>query len=273
MTLGLIAGQGRFPIEAAQSARRNGKSVVAVAFHDLFDPDLEKEVDDFHLIYLGELGKLLGILHEGGCESVLLAGKIPKTVLFQNLASLKLDARALALAAQLKDQLDDSVLGLFAGALAEEGFSVLEQADACPELIAEPGTIGSHTPDDEQRADIAFAWPIAKALGGLDVGQTVVVHKKAVLALEAIEGTDEAIRRGGALGGRGACVVKVAKPSQDPRFDVPAVGPQTLQVAQEAGISVIAVEAGKTLLLDREALIAEADRSGIAMVGVHEGEV
>ena len=212
-------------------------------------------------------------MHTSGCERVLLAGKIPKTVLFQNVVALQLDARALALAARLKDNLDDSVLGLFAGALAEEGFTVLEQGEACPELMAGAGPLGAVAPTDEQRADIAFAWPIAKALGGLDVGQTVVVLRKAVLALEAIEGTDEAIRRGAALGGPGACVVKVAKPSQDPRFDVPVVGPDTLRVAKEVGVSAVAVEAGKTLVLERDTLIREADRHGIAILGVLDGEV
>lgn len=142
------------------------------------------------------------------------------------------------------------------------------QAELAPELWAGEGTLGRVEPTPEQLADVAFGWPVAKALGEVDVGQTVVVKGRAVLAVEAIEGTDAAIRRGCALGEEGACVVKVAKPGQDPRFDVPAIGLATIRSLVEGKASLLAVEAGRTVVLEREALLREADARGIAVVGV-----
>ncbi len=197
-----------------------------------------------------------------------MAGKVVKTQLFGDLGSLRPDARALQLIAGLASRNDDSILTALADTLGAEGITLLSQSALVPELLAGEGTLGGVVPTAQQRAEIAFGWPVAKALGGVDVGQTVVVRERAVLALEAIEGTDAAIERGAALGGPGACVIKVAKPRQDPRFDVPAVGLRTLAVMAAGRCAVLAVEAGCTLLLDREALVAEADRHGIALVGV-----
>ena len=269
--IGLIAGQGHYPIEAAASIRKNGSRVVAVAFHDLSDPQIEAAADEGHRIYLGQLATLFDILQKAGCQQLLLAGKVPKTFLYRDMSALRPDAKTFELIGKLGDLKDDSVLGAFAHALEAEGFSLLEQCATCPDLVAETGVLGGVPVDDEQRADIRFGWPIVKRLGESDVGQTVVVRKKAVMALEAIEGTDAAIRRGGELGGPGGCVIKAAKPSQDPRFDVPAVGLETLLSAAEVGIRTIAVEAGATLLIQRDAFLQEADRHDVAVVGVDEG--
>jgi DUF1009 family protein len=182
------------------------------------------------------------------------------------------DARALALLQGLADRTDDSMLGTLADAILQEGFRLRGQAELAPHLLAERGQLGAVSPTAEQRRDVAFGWPIAKALGALDVGQSVIVQDRAVLALEAVEGTDAAITRGCSLGekGRGSCVVKVAKPSQDPRFDVPTVGPNTLRSMLAAGADVLAVEAGRTIVLEREQLVREADSHGVAVLGLDQ---
>jgi hypothetical protein len=156
-------------------------------------------------------------------------------------------------------------------AIASEGIEFPPQTDLLPELFGGEGVLGGATPGPEQWADVGFAWPVAKAIGGLDIGQSVVVKDRAVMAVEAIEGTDEAIARGAALAGPGCCVVKVAKPSQDPRFDLPTVGLDTLQALVEARAAVFAFEAGRTVLLDPDAVTAAADEHGIAVVGIGPG--
>jgi DUF1009 family protein len=266
--VGLIAGLGRFPLELASAARRRGHRIAAVGFAGLADPGLGARVDVWETLPLGQIARLLEVLRREGVRQVVLAGKVPKRVLFEAGGRLEPDARAVALLRELRDRKDDSILLAVAELLEAEGFELLAQAELAPELLAPEGVLGAVAPTAAQRADVVFAWPIAKALGALDVGQTVVVEGRAVLALEAIEGTDEAIRRGCALGRGGACVVKVAKPGQDPRFDVPAVGLDTLRALRQGGAGLLAVEAGATLLLERAALVAEADGAGIALLGV-----
>jgi DUF1009 family protein len=269
-TVGLIAGFGRFPLEVARGARRNGHRVAAVALRGLSDPALEAEVDRLTWLYLGEMDRLFAFFRDAGVDKVVMAGKVPKTLMWKEPSAFRPDARALALLRNLADRKDDSILGTVASAIEEEGFPLLGQADLSPQLWAPEGPIGGIPPTEDQRRDIAFGWPIAKAIGRLDIGQTVVVRGRAVLALEAIEGTDAAIRRGCALGEKGASVVKVAKPNQDPRFDVPTVGPGTLAILIECGAGALAVEAGQTLILDREAVARGADEHGISIVGVDD---
>ncbi len=267
-TVGLIAGLGRFPLEVARGARRRGHRVAAVALRELSDPALEAEVDALAWVYLGELNRMFAFLREAGVEQVVMAGKVPKTLLWNDASVFRPDARALALMQGLADRKDDSILGSVAQAIEEEGFPLLGQLDLAPELWAPEGLIGRTALGPGPRRDIAFGWPIAKALGELDIGQTVVVRGGAVLALEAIEGTDAAIRRGCALGERGASVVKVAKPKQDPRFDVPTIGPDTLATLIECGAGALAVEAGRTVILERDAVARDADLHGISIVGI-----
>jgi len=271
--LGLIAGRGRLPVDIARAARLRGLAVAAIAFEGDTDPGLEAEVDRITWLRLGELERLLSALRAAGARDVVMAGKILKTNLYGDLASLKPDARALALIAGLRDRSDDAILGAIADVLASEGLVLRPQAELIPELCAEVGVLGAVPPGDAQRRDAAFGWRIAKALGQVDVGQTVVVRDRAVMALEAIEGTDAAIRRGAALGGPGVTVVKVAKPRQDPRFDLPAIGPDTLEVLAQAKAAALAVEAGRTLVVDRARVVEIADASGIALFGIAgEGE-
>ncbi len=271
--VGLIAGLGQLPVEIARSVRRSGRSVVAAALRELADPDLARDVDRMSWVYLGALQETVSLFHESGVRDVVWAGKVPKTFLWRRREAVRPDQRALAVLSALRDRKDDSLLGALARAIEEEGFALRGQGELVPELWAREGTLGGVAPRDAQMADVAFGWPIAKAIGALDVGQTVVVRGGAVLALEAIEGTDETIRRGCSLGEPGACVVKVAKPGQDPRFDVPAVGLDTVRVLAECGASTLAVEACRTLVIQREAMLAEADARGIALVGVCEEDL
>lgn len=266
--LGLIAGRGRLPLAIAIAARRRGLGVAAVAFHGDTDPGLSAHVDRITWVHLGELGALLRALHDAQARDVVMAGKILKTSLYGDLASLRPDARAIALFAGLEDRSDDAILGAIADTLASEGLVLRPQSELVPELLAGSGAIGSVAASDTQRRDAAFGWRIAKALGAVDVGQTVVVRDRAVMALEAIEGTDAAILRGASLGGPGVTVVKVAKPRQDPRFDLPAIGPDTVEVLIEAKAGALAVEAGRTLVVDREQMVALADAHGIALFGI-----
>jgi DUF1009 family protein len=269
-TLGLVAGSGRLPAELAASARQAGWRVVAVGLVELADPELAKHVDAFEWAHVLDFGRLFDVLRAAGARDVVLAGKVPKTFLWERKDALRPDARALASLAQLRDRKDDSLLGAAVQLIEAEGLRVRSQLELAPGLCAPTGPFGKLRPTRAQEEDVAFAWPIAKTLGALDIGQSVVVQGKAVLALEAVEGTDRAIERAIQLAdpSRGVVVVKVAKPNQDPRFDVPTVGLDTLRTLAKAGSGALAVEAGATLVLDRAELVAEADAAGIALLGV-----
>jgi len=270
--LALVAGAGRLPHWIARSARAQGRRVHAIGLHGLADPSLGAEVDRCEWRHLGELEEILDALGRSGAREVALAGKTPKALLWQQRDRLRIDARARALLAGLASRNDDALLGAIAELLEKQGFALASQLELAAELVAPEGLIAGRALNDAEVQDVAFGFPIARALGGLDVGQSVVVQNRAVLALEAIEGTDAMIARG--LGfaerGRPACAVKVAKPNQDPRFDVPAIGADTVRALAAGGGSALAVEAGRTLVLDRDELAREAERAGIAVVGVSE---
>jgi len=248
--------------------------VGAVALEGLAAHEIERDVDACEWLHLGEFARMLETLARSGAREVVLAGKVPKAFIWQRRELVKPDAKALAMLASLKDRADDSLLGAIAQLLSVEGFALASQLEVAPELVAPPGHIAGRAPSDAEWGDVAFGFPIARALGGLDVGQSVVVQSRAVLALEAIEGTDAAIARGLTFAERGkpVCVVKVSKPAQDARFDVPAVGPDTVRALAAGGGGTLAVEARRTLLLGRAELAAEAERAGVAVVGVCESE-
>lgn len=266
--LGLIAGIGRFPFEVARAARRRGDHVLAAAIRGLTEPALEAEVDRLRWFHLGELSELLGIFREAGVEDAVMAGKVPKDFLLRDPGSLRLDALARRVLSGLADRRDDSLLGAFADVLESGGVTLHGQSALTPELLVEEGVAGAHAPDEALCADLAFAWPIAKAVAGLDIGQSIVVKDRAVLAIEAIEGTDAALARGAELGGAGALLVKVAKPCQDLRFDVPVIGLDTIAALCAAGAAGIAVEAGETVFLQREEAMERADAAGLVVIGV-----
>jgi DUF1009 family protein len=269
-TVALIAGLGDFPLEVAAGARRHGIRVVAVGLRELAPQAIEDAVDRCVWLYLGEMEKLFATLREERVERVLMAGKVPKTFLWERPDALRPDATAMALLKNVPDRKDDSLLGAVADVIEGEGFRILSQAELTPELLAPTGSFAGREPLGEELADVTFGWPVAKTLGGLDIGQSVVVQDRAVLALEAVEGTDLAIRRGCGLAeeGKPISVIKVAKPSQDLRFDVPLVGTDTIRTMAEAGATLLAIEAGITVVLDRQGLVRAADEAGIAVVGV-----
>jgi DUF1009 family protein len=265
--LGLIAGRGGLPLAIARSARARGRPVAVVAYRNETDPRIEGEAAAVTWLLPGQIGAALASLRSAGVREAVLAGGVAKGSLVRGAEALRLDGDARALLARLADRRDGSILGAIADYLADGGIRLLPQAELVPELIAAPGPLCGKPLEGAQLRDIAFAWPIARAVADLDVGQTVIVKDGAVLAVEAIEGTDAAIRRAAGFG-PGATVVKVARPQQDPRFDLPTVGPETIAVLAEARAAALAVEAGATLVLEREATVAAAVAAGIAVLGV-----
>ncbi len=264
-TIGLIAGNGTFPLAFARAAKQKGLHVIAVAHEGETLPELEQLVDAIFWVKVGQLGKLIKIFKEQRVTDVLMAGGIKKTRLFGGAAP---DMRGIALLARMVHKKDDSLLRAVAEELESEGITVRESTLYLDNLLAPSGVLTRRKPSKDEQRDIEFGWQIAMEIGRLDIGQTVVVKNQAVLAVEAIEGTDEAIRRGGRLCGEGAVVVKVCKPQQDLRFDLPALGAQTIQTMREVKAACLAVEAGKTIILDRDAVIDGADRAGIAIAVV-----
>jgi len=270
--LGLIAGQGLFPLEVARMAQKRGVRVACVALRDQTRPEIETCVEQITWIHPGEIGAGLAAFRAAEVHDVVMAGKVTKADLFQNPDGLKMDERATGLLGELDDRKDDTILGKLADFLGALGLNLLPQYALTPELLVGAGVLSTNAPDAAQQADIAFGFPIAKTIGDLDIGQTVVVKDRAVIAVEAIEGTDATIRRAGGIAA-GACVVKVEKPSQDPRFDVPTIGPDTIAVLAEAKVAVLAFEAEKTVVLDRETVVREADAHGIVLVGVDPASI
>ncbi len=261
--IGLVAGSGRFPVLFAQAAARSGRRVIAAAHEGETDPELELHVERIAWVKLGQLGRIAEVLRAGGCAEAVFCGGIRKVRLFD----LRPDWLGVKVLAGLRSFGDDAALRAIAEALDQHGVRVVSPLPLVPGLLAPEGPLGRRTMTAEQRADVEAGFKVARALGALDVGQTVVIKRGVVLAVEAVEGTDACIARGGALA-EGAVVVKAFKPRQDPRFDVPAVGPDTIAAMESARCVALAVEAGKAVVLDRDALAAAADRAGIAVEGV-----
>lgn len=264
--LGLIAGNGELPKAVAEEARTKGYEVIAVGLEPLAENDLASVVDKITWINVGKLGRLISFLKKAGVKEAVMAGKVPKSLLYKSRISP--DLRAMKLLFSLKDRSDDSILLALAKELKKEGITLLNTTDFTSSLLTPEGVLTEEGPSDKEWKDIAFGWKIAKEIGRLDIGQTVVIRNQAVMAIEAIEGTDEAIRRGGTLAGGGAVVIKVSKPQQDMRFDVPVVGPDTLSAMHTVKARVLAVEAGKSIILSRKKLLQKARESGIVIVGV-----
>jgi hypothetical protein len=267
-TLGLIAGSGRLPFEVAEGARERGLRVAILALEGNTDPSIETRADRFTEIAVGEFDKLLAFFRREGATEVILAGAVAKPELLRDPSRLRLDARAIALLATLRGRGDDALLRAVAGALESEGLPVVDSTKYLQGRLTPPGRIAGPEPGPELRLDLALGLRVALGLGAHDVGQSAVVKRGAVLAVEAIEGTDAAIRRGAELGGRGATVVKAAKPKQDLRFDVPVIGPDTVELAAACGIAAIGLEAGRTLVLERPRSAALAQAAGISLVGI-----
>jgi hypothetical protein len=262
--IGLIAGYGHFPLELAETLRAQGREVHVVAAREETFPEIEELSASTCWLHVGQIGGMIKAFKRAGVEQVVMAGKVRKLHLFRN---FRPDLTAMKGLLRLKDRRDDSILNTIADLLAEAGLTLIDQTRYAGEMLAGDGHLAG--PVAKKRdADIAFGFEQARGIAALDIGQTVIVQDQAVLAVEAIEGTDEAIRRGGALGSGQAVVVKVAKPQQDLRFDVPAVGPDTLAVMHASGCTLLAVEAGKTLMIERRRLLQQAGEYGIAVYGV-----
>jgi len=262
--VGLIAGVGRLPVEFARAASGMGVTVIAVGIVPGVDAELTGVAAKTYHLSVGELTKIIAVLKEEGVSQITMLGKVTKELMFSG--QVVPDARMQRLLAGLQDRSDDAVMLAFVRELASEGIGVLDQTALLSALMPAAGTLSRREPTEAEKVDMEFGFAIAKQIGGLDIGQTVVVKNAAVMAVEAIEGTDACIKRGAALGGGGVTVAKAAKPGQDSRFDVPSVGPDTLQAMIDSGAVALVIEAGKTLLVDRGKTIALADEHGIVIV-------
>lgn len=262
--LGVLAGRGELPVEVVREAVRRGEKPVAVALVPGTAPELALEAASFHEVPFCHLERIIDTLRGEGVGRAVLIGKVAKGLLFQ----VTPDERMLRLLSRLRDRNDDTLLEALVLELAAAGVETLREDEYLAHLLAPAGHVAGRVPDQREWSDIRYGFSRAKEIAGLDLGQTVVVKDGAVLAVEAIEGTDACLRRGGQLGRGGAVAVKVAKPQQDPRFDVPTVGPETLTAMAESGVGCLAVEAGVSFLVGRERFCRLAEEAGLAVVGV-----
>ena len=261
--LGIIAGNGVYPRLLADGARRAGvEKIVAAAFTGETDPTLEQHVDLVEWMRVGQLGRLLKFFRSQGIQHAIMAGQIaPK-----NLFDLRPDLKALMLLGKLKERNAESIFAAIADELAKIEVDLLPATTFLEDSLASLGLIAGPKLSPRQEHDVELGWNAAKEIAGLDIGQTIIIKNGTIVAVEAFEGTNEAIKRGGTLAREDAVMIKVSKPSQDMRFDVPVIGVETVRIAAESRVRVIAVEAGKTLLLERDAVIALANSSKISVV-------
>ena len=271
-TLGLLAGIGHLPVDVAQSAKKLGYKVVAIAVVPETDPELPENVDVFYTINVGKVGKILRTLKQNGVKNVTMIGKVTKEVLYKTGVVIP-DLTTIRVLASLPDRKDDTIMNAIVKLIEDAGMHVMDQTVLVRALLPEPGVLTKRKPAEQEWKDMQFGFRMAKELGRLDIGQTVVVKNQAVMALEAIEGTDACILRGGFLGKGGVIVAKTAKPAQDNRFDIPSVGTTTLTSMIHAGATGIVIEAGRTLLVDRKRTLAMADEKGITIVSMSESEL
>lgn len=275
--IGLLAGAGRFPIVFAEAARALGIPVCCVGVEGMADPELEGKCDRYYPCGLARIGKAIRVFKRNGVRDAVMAGKIEKVVLFHPYRMFRLlpDWRTLHLffTYAAKDKKDDTLLMAVIREFERDQIQFRSALDLCPNLLVKHGFLTRKKPSPQQWKDIQFGWQIAKEMGRLDIGQSIIVKEQAVIAVEAIEGTDRAILRGGELCRQGGfTVVKVAKPQQDMRFDVPTIGVKTIQTMAQSGGKVLAIEADKTILLDEEEVLKLADKVGISVVALHAEE-
>jgi UDP-2,3-diacylglucosamine hydrolase len=271
--IGLLAGSGRFPILFAQAARRQGIRVACVAIKYEAPVELRSLCDSFQIVGIAKLGGMIRTFRRQGVEQIVMAGKVTKNVMYTPWRVLQLcpDLRMIQwwYRGKRADNRDDSLLLSIIGEFERDGMTFASALDYCPELLVKDGILTRRAPTPAEHNDIEFGWKLAKEMGRLDVGQSVAVKEKAALAVEAIEGTDRCIERAGQLCRAGGWVlVKVAKPQQDMRFDVPTIGVTTIENLHKARARVLAIEAGRTILLDQPEVIALADRYGLSIVAM-----
>lgn len=276
--VGLLAGAGRFPVLFAEAARRQNLDVACVGIRDLADPVLRELCASYDEVGLTKLGRMIRTFKRRGAREIVMAGKVHKSVMYTPLRIVRLmpDLRMIAMwhRSKRRDNRDDSIL---LGVIAEferDGMTFESALDYCPELLVKRGVLTKRPPTAAERADIAFGWELAKEMGRLDVGQSVAVKERAAIAVEAIEGTDRCVARAGELCRSGGwTLVKVAKPNQDMRFDVPTIGVDTVRNVHAARGRVIAIEAGMTIVVDQEEVIRLADELGVTIVALDSSDV
>lgn len=266
--IGLIAGSGQFPLIFARKAKEKGYQVYAVAYVNEADPELANHVEAIEWLHLGQVKRLIRFLKSHKVSAAVMMGAIRKTRMFTD---VKPDMKAIALIAGMKHTHDDALLRAFAQTLEKDGVPVASATFLVPELLAPEGCWTKQKPNRSEQSDINIGLKLAREIGRLDIGQCLVMGSGTVLAVEAIEGTDAAIRRGAELGDGNAVVIKICKPNQDERFDVPAIGAGTIQTMIEAGATVLAVEAGRAVVFDKEEMIQLANKAGIAIVACPPG--
>ena len=260
---GLIAGNGDFPFLVLEGARSRGIEMAVIAIREEASPALEREAKRLHWISLGELSRGIELLHREGVKHAVMAGQVKHNKIF---SSIRPDWRLAKLLLSLPSKNTDSLIGAIARVLQDEGIELIDSTRFLGPLLPQEGVLTQRSPDQTETADIEYGRKIARQIAGLDLGQTVVVRDRACVAIEAMEGTDETIERAARItGGHRLVVVKVSKPRQDMRFDVPVVGPKTIEVMRQSNATALAIDAGRTLLFDRDVLIHAADAAGIAI--------
>ena len=271
MRLGLIAGNGRFPFLVLDAARAQGHDVTVIAAKEETFPELNeaaaKAHAEIHWISLGQLGLCIKLLEKAGATHAVMAGQVKHAKIFS--AGIIPDVTLLSLLTRIRSRNTDGLIGAVADVLRDHGIELLDSTALLTPLLARPGVLTDRVPTEDERKDFEFGYRIADAIAALDVGQTIAVKHQAVVAVEAMEGTDEVIARAGYIAGPGVRVVKVAKPNQDMRFDVPVVGLATIQAMRIAGASALSIDAGRTLVLDGDAVRASANEARITIVGRH----
>ena len=273
MRLGLIAGNGRFPFLVLDAARSAGHEVTVIALKEETFPDIAEAAArppqaDLHWISLGQLGTCIKVMKAAGVRQAVMAGQVKHTKLFADIVP---DLTLMGVLMRLKAKNTDALIAGVADALRDNGIDLIDSTAFLSPLLAREGILTRRRPDEAEESDLAFGYRIADAIAGMDIGQTIAIKSAAVVAVEAMEGTDAVIARAGQLAGAGVRIVKVAKPNQDMRFDVPVVGVSTIEAMKAAGASLLSVDAGKTLMIDGDAIIKTADEAGIAIVGRAEG--
>jgi len=266
--LGIIAGQGELPVELADAAERAGRRGFVIALEGEASAALALKGRKVQWFEVGQFREILTALREDGIRDLLLAGKIDHIT---HMESGPMDPGLAGLLSSLEDLRGHTILRALTEVLAKEGFSVVDSTSLVPEMFPEPGVLAGGDPDEIRLRDITFGWNLAKKAAGLDIGQTVVVKNMSVVAVEALEGTDEAIRRGGRLAGGGIVAVKVSAEDHDFRFDVPTLGPETVMAMAQAGGGHLVLEAGKCILLDREQVLRLCRENGVSLISVDEG--
>jgi DUF1009 family protein len=266
--IGLIAGNGRFPFLALQGARNLGHDVTVVAVKEEAFPELEDAARqagaDLHWVSLGHLGKCIKVLRQADVSQAIMAGQVKHAKIFSGIVP---DLTLLTVLTRLRSRNTDALISAVASVLKDQGIDLLDSTAFLEPLLAKAGTLSRRAPSAEELEDLAFGYRMADAVAALDIGQTIVVKDKAVVAVEAMEGTDAVIRRAADIAGPGTRVVKVAKPAQDMRFDVPVVGVATIDVMQQVSATAITVDAGKTLIVDGDRFFEAANAADIAVVG------